>query len=228
MRQENHDKKLEVNAESQDTAEVKAAKQELMAAADDLRRYLAQKKIAEDMELVRRKAKGKKAVVGKEIPSRIIDGQFCRVIRYAPSATAHIDKKGKHLFGRKKLYAILHIESTTLPQDIDCIYKVTNREEFMMLDRAFKEIDSSTQEIIFGYSTKRNLYPKSVKGYPKELAKIAEELDKAAGYPELRVYIYKKGALEQLYDENKKLFDTIDEMKIKEFEPSNVVAWRYL
>lgn len=148
--------------------------------------------------------------LGKDIPLKVIEEEFCRVISFTPFA--NIDEKGAvRDISHTMPYALLHIESPKLPKDADCIYQVIHKEDFRHIYEAFKQVDPSTQEVVIvhqdnPYKHQRNIW-----------IKLSKKI-----LPKLHVFIYKKGGLEQIYDRSKQgleHFEAIRNMEIKEWEP---------
>ncbi len=165
-------------------------------------------KLKEDDERRNTPKERQSSFLGKDIPLKVIEGEFCRVITFVPFA--HIDEKGNvRAMSLTMPYALLHVESPKLPKDTDCSYPVIHKKDFKHVYEAFQEMDSSTQEVLIVYQD--NPYKH------QRWTKLSKNI-----LPKLHVFIYKKGGLEQIYDESQQgqeRFETTNNMKIKEWEP---------
>jgi hypothetical protein len=192
----------------------------------------------------------KQLFIGKNIASKLIDGEFSRVITFEP--LAYIDESIHSSFAgststilirvllrlfiitssaslcyilreffilgivRKKSrgnsYGLLHIKSPKLPPDTDNIYEITTEGDFRHVHEAFKEMDSSTQEIVIAYQN--NPY--------KDRRNVWLRLFNKA-LPKLHVFIYKKGCFEKLCDSlmpgSSTEYKEVERVKIKEWKP---------
>jgi hypothetical protein len=147
-------------------------------------------------------------IIGKHLPFRTIDGQFCRVRSFLP--LAKIDAKGVVRSASVTMpYAVLDLESPKLPNEKSCFYGVDNKDDFRHVFEAFNEFDSSTQEVIIVYQN--NPYQ-----YQNVLFRIFKK-----ALPKLHVFIYLKGGLEKLYHHGsgEAGFKEWHDMKIKEWKP---------
>lgn len=153
-------------------------------------------------------------VIGKDIPLKLIDGEFCRVVTILPFA--HIDEKGAVRSTSPTMpYAFLHIESPRLPKDTVCHYQVVHKEDFRHICEAINERDSSTQELLIVYEDNPYEYQRS------KWSKLWFKSTKGI-LPRLHVFISKKGGLEKIYDSSLQGEQGAHEktnMLIKEWKP---------
>ncbi len=150
------------------------------------------------------------SIIGKDIPFKIIDGEFCRVKNFFPYS--EIDQKGNvHSVSGTMPYAILNLESPNLPSKASCYYNILNKEDFRHVWEASKEIDASIHEMIVVYQENPYQYEHNI------WLRLFNNF-----FPKLHVFIYKKGGLEALYDANLKGIEGLEakmEKKIKEWKP---------
>lgn len=152
--------------------------------------------------------------IGIDLPLKLIDGAFCRVQTFFPYA--YVDDRGSvRCESHTAPYGFLFLESTNLPKDKKCFYRITHKDDFKHTWEAFKELDKSTQEIIVVYQDNPYQYHRSI------WLKLQKNI-----LPKLHVFIYKKGGLEKIYEHYSpagrggvKGFEEIMQMRIKEWEP---------
>jgi hypothetical protein len=135
-------------------------------------------------------------LIGKDIPFKAIEKEFCRVISFKPFASV---VNGEVKAASKVMpYAFLSLESPVLPKGKECILGIVHRIDFSHLWEAFKVrgIDNNKEEVLIAYvSSYRNIWLKLF----------------SSVHPKLHVYIFPIGHLEQCYDRN--------------FKPANPSIW---
>jgi hypothetical protein len=139
-------------------------------------------------------------LIGKDVPFKTIEKEFCRVARFAPFAVIEGGKIRD--MGKSIPYAFLYLESPVLLEHKEYILGIVHRIDFSNLWEVFKVrgYDASIEEVIIAYDSSY------------ETAKYRKTFKLFSSFmPKLHVYIFPRGHLEQCYD--------------RSFKPDDIDTW---